>query len=193
MKKLVVIGALAALALLSTVGLALAGDGPANRGEGGRLHAKLIGYEEVPAISTTAHGSFEALVNFEQDEIRYRLTYSGLTSPALASHIHLGQRGVNGGVFAFLCGGSTKPACPASGTVSGTIRAADVVAVPAQGIAAGELDEVIRALRHGVVYANVHTMPFPGGEIRGQVEHGRKHRFGRDGDKQDEQEHARKK
>ena len=38
-----------------------------------------------------------------------------------------------------------------------------------QGIAAGEFAELVRALRAGAAYANVHTTAHPGGEIRGQV------------------------
>ena len=38
-----------------------------------------------------------------------------------------------------------------------------------QQLAAGELNEVIRAIRAGVAYANVHTILSPGGEIRGQI------------------------
>ena len=41
-----------------------------------------------------------------------------------------------------------------------------------QGIAAGEFDELVRAIRAGVTYANVHSEKFPGGEIRGQIEGG---------------------
>jgi len=67
-------------------------------------------------------------------------------------------------------GGGGKPACTAtSGTFTGTIGVADVVAVSAQGIAAGEWAEVVRAMRAGKIYANVHTDKHPGGEIRGQV------------------------
>ena len=59
---------------------------------------------------------------------------------------------------------------PSSGTVAGTITAADVVSSASnQGIAAGELTEVLRAIRAGVTYANVHSNLFPGGEIRGQL------------------------
>jgi hypothetical protein len=51
------------------------------------------------------------------------------------------------------------------------VTSADVVAVPAQGIAAGDLAEVIRAIRVGKGYANVHTTTYPGGEVRGQITH----------------------
>jgi CHRD domain len=38
-----------------------------------------------------------------------------------------------------------------------------------QAILAGELAEVLAAIRAGVAYANVHTTLSPGGEIRGQI------------------------
>ena len=56
------------------------------------------------------------------------------------------------------------------GIVTGVVTAADVVAVPSVGIGAGEFAEVIRAMRKGDTYANVHTTLFPGGEIRGQIQ-----------------------
>jgi hypothetical protein len=89
----------------------------------------------------------------------------------LFAHIHFGQKNVSGGVAAFLCGGGSKPAaCPArEGTVTGTIVAADVVGPSNQGIAAGEFAELVRAIRAGKTYANVHSSKFPGGEIRGQI------------------------
>ena len=49
--------------------------------------------------------------------------------------------------------------------------AANVVAgaTASQQLAAGELAEVIAAIRAGAAYANVHTNLSPGGEIRGQI------------------------
>lgn len=133
------------------------------------FRATLKGYQEVPAINTAGAGQFSATLNSSGTVISYTLSYSGLSSTALQAHIHFGQRGVNGGVVAFLCGGGGKPPCPASGTVAGTIVASDIQAVPAQGIAAGAFASVLKAMRAGVTYANVHSTTFPGGEIRGQI------------------------
>ena len=54
--------------------------------------------------------------------------------------------------------------------MTGTRTAADVVGPAGQGIAAGEFEELVRALRAGVTYANVHSQQFGGGEIRGQFD-----------------------
>jgi hypothetical protein len=47
------------------------------------------------------------------------------------------------------------------------------VYVAAQGSGAGEptaFEELVRAIRAGFTYANVHTTRWPGGEVRGQIE-----------------------
>lgn len=137
-----------------------------------RVKARLDGYQENPAISTAGRGTLTAKIDDEAELIHYTLTYSDLEGgDAAAAHIHLGDRHTNGGVSAFLCGGGDKPACPArEGTVSGVIDAADVIGPSGQGIDPGEFDELVRAIRAGVTYANVHTPPrWGGGEIRGQI------------------------
>ena len=53
--------------------------------------------------------------------------------------------------------------------MTGTITAAQVLAVPAQGVTAGDFAGLVRIIRSGDAYANVHTTAHPGGEIRGQV------------------------
>lgn len=133
------------------------------------LGARLDGFHEVPSKLTNGHGTFKATIS--GNTISYELTFADLSTPAVASHIHFAQPGVNGGIFAFLCGGGGKPACPpAGGTVTGTITAADILAPsPDQGLAAGDFAGAVRALRSGNTYANVHTNRFPAGEIRGQI------------------------
>ncbi len=150
-----------------------------------RFDAALSGYEELPTLSTQGNGFFKASLNRGRDEIRYELTYRGPfdANPAggtvTQAHIHLGARAFSGGVSAFLCtnlgnGPAGTPACPPqAGTVTGVITAAQVVGPAAQGIAPGEFAELVRAIRAGATYANVHTTTFGPGEIRGQIsDHG---------------------
>ncbi|PYQ07721.1 MAG: CHRD domain-containing protein [Acidobacteria bacterium] len=136
-----------------------------------KFRAKLSGYQETPStLSTPATGKFTAKIDNDAQTIDYELSYEGFETTAMAAHIHLGARATSGGVSAFLCGGGTKPACPATaGTVTGTITPADIIGPVAQGIAPGEFAEVVRAIRAGAVYANVHSTARPGGEIRGQL------------------------
>ena len=156
---------------LGVASFAVADNGGKHKQKAGRLH----GYNEVPPISTTGKGTFQLSIDRNAQRIEFRLTYEGLSGNAAQAHIHFGQQGVNGGVSAFLCGPPSKPACPAgtSATVPGTIVPADVLATVQggvnQGIAAGEWNELVAAIRAGVTYANVHTALYPGGEIRAQV------------------------
>lgn len=160
--------------LISATLLVLVGTSATAHDEGrGQFKARLSGFQETPSVSTSGSGSLSARIDLDAGTITYTLTYSGLESTASVAHIHFGQRGVAGGVIAFLCGGGDKPTCPAtSGSVTGTIDAADIIGPATQGIAPGEFAEVVRAIRAGAVYANVHTATFPNGEIRGQVGRG---------------------
>lgn len=140
------------------------------------VFVQLKGHEEVPSISTTAHGSFRAEINAAAGTIAYQLSYSGLQGDVRQAHIHFGQRSVNGGVSVFLCQTTFNPdpttfapTCPQSGTVSGILRANNVIGPAAQGMTSGEFAELVRAMRNGVAYVNVHSTTFPGGEVRGQV------------------------
>lgn len=163
MKKLSLLAGLVIALGLAAGAYALAGKRGDNSG------GKLNGFSEVPANSTTGVGEFRLEIQ-SNDRISYRLTYRALEAPTLFAHIHFAQRDVNGGVAAFLCGGGNKPACPATeGTAEGIIVPSDVVGPSGQGIAAGEFAELVRAIRAGKTYANVHTSKFPSGEIRGQI------------------------
>jgi len=162
--KLLVLSILA-LAVLS---VAIAGIVAAN--DKSRFKTTLNGYEETPAVSSAGSGEFTATVDEESQTIHYSLTFANLNSNVLFAHVHFGQRGVAGGVAAFLCGGGSKPAPCVPGTANtGTITPADVIGPNGQGIAPGEWSELVAAIRAGVAYANVHSMTQQGGEIRGQI------------------------
>jgi len=135
------------------------------------FRANLVGYQETPSVSSTGIGEFRATL-VEPTKLHYVFRYQDLEGGAsLFAHVHFGQPGVAGGVSFFLCGGSTKPTpCPdVSGTVEGDVGPADVVGPNGQGIEPASFAEILRAMRAGYAYANIHTTRWPGGEIRGQI------------------------
>jgi len=174
-RKLQLVLAVGVMALLGAVGVAVA--------TGGRdVRERLTGYEEVPTLSTPAHGEFTAHVNRFSESIEYRLSYRGFESDVTQAHIHFGARHTNGGITVWLCANNppiaNAPAgtqeCPRrEGTITGVIEPDDVVAPAvsgvAQGIAPGDFEAFVDALRAGVTYVNVHTVNRGGGEIRAQL------------------------
>lgn len=151
----------------------------------GNFRSSLTGYEEVPSVSTVANGSFRADISRDDSSINYELSYSDLEGTVQQAHIHFGQKSVNGSIEVWLCSNLASPPTPAGvqpcpappATITGTFTAANVTGQPAgppagQGIQPGEFAELIKAIRAGKTYANVHTTKFPGGEIRTQIRNG---------------------
>src|SRR5882672_3281550 len=186
-----------------TIGLSAAAIADNDRNDGDRFSARLSGYNEVHfiaaptpalrgAISTQARGSFRAVIDDRAEMIHYELSFEGLESDVTQSHIHFGQRSTVGAIVVWLCQTAGTPAptavaaatplCggPRANTVTGTITPAQVLTATGQGIDAGEFDEVVRAIRAGRVYANVHSTLFPPGEIRGQLRRGDRGHHDRD-------------
>ena len=166
------------LSIATAVFLAFA-VAPAAQAE--KLKVRLVGFQEVPSVSTGASAEFEAVINRAETAIDWQLTYEGLESNATQAHIHFGQRSVNGGISIWLCSNLASPPTPAgfnracplrAGSIAGTSMASDVVGPAVQLINPGELAEIIAAIRAGVAYVNIHTVEVPGGEIRGQFRRG---------------------
>jgi CHRD domain len=162
---------------------ALAAAQPALADDDHSFKAHLVGFKEVPSISTGASGEFKAQVNDNKTAIDWELSYRDLEAEVQQAHIHFAQRGVNGGITVFLCtnlgnGPTGIQACPPPpATITGTIMAADVSPnikatemARTQGINTGEFDELLRAIRAGATYANVHSKMWPAGEVRGQID-----------------------
>lgn len=172
----------AAIGLLTV--FAIGGYAAAGSGKDHVTADAMTGYSEGAAggpVSSPASGSFEATIDDEAQEIHFTLSYSGLEGEVRQAHIHFGQRSVNAGISIWLCetaateanriaaGSPDVPTCPQSGTVESTVGVNHVIGPTAQGIAPGEFAEIVRAVRAGRAYANVHSTKFPGGEIRGQI------------------------
>jgi CHRD domain len=116
--------------------------------------AGLNAKQEVPTPKGAAKaiGAFVAIVTEQHGKatLRWTLTFRRLSGKAVAAHIHLGKRGVAGGVIEALCG-------PCRTGQSGT----KVLSKDAND-----------ALEEGKAYVNVHTPKNAAGEIRGQVGRG---------------------
>jgi CHRD domain-containing protein len=172
MVRMYVVAAAAVSALtLGSYALAAAVGGRTDAQQTGSFRANLTGYQETPAVSSTGSGHFRAS-RVEDEKLHYVFTYEDLEGGAsLFAHVHFGQRSVAGGVSFFLCGGSTKPdPCPdVAGRVEGDVTPADIIGPNGQGIEPSSFAEILRAMRAGVAYVNIHTTRWPGGEIRGQI------------------------
>lgn len=139
---------IAVFAALSIACAALAGAAGAASTAGSPVSAKLNVKAEVPAPKGgKGTGSFSGTLN--GSKLTWKLTWGTLSGPANAAHIHLGKAGKAGNVVVPLCAGAT---CKSGvhGTV--TLKAA-----------------VLKALKAGGTYVNIHTAKNPAGEIRGQI------------------------
>ena len=173
--------------MLAAPGVAWA-DGKDRDGKDEKRDARvgefLLGIQEVPVVSTTGFGTFRAEIGKER--IEYKLTFHKLEGDVRQAHIHVGPKQNTGGIVLWLCQTSFNPA-PAgtnpppcfdeadpqtlrSNTVTGVLTPADVVPAAQHGIAEMEFEEIIALMRAGKTYVNVHSVKFPPGEIRSQIE-----------------------
>jgi hypothetical protein len=139
------------------------------------FRADLHGFNQVPSISTSGSGRFDAELSPEDGSIEYTLRYSDLESAVSHADIHLSQAASNGGIILFLCSNlDNRPAgtqsCPeGDGEISGVITADDVLGPADQGLDPGEFDQLLQAMLNRATYVNVHTELQEAGEIRGQI------------------------
>lgn len=164
--------ALILAAVLAASGALLSGASGAQ----GDLRVRLSGYQEDPlAVSTAGNGQFRAEFSEHGQELVYRLSYTDLEGGVTQAHIHFGGRAQSGAVMVFLCsnlgnGPEGTQACPAApATITGTIKPVNIIGPAGQGIAAGQFEEFVAAIKSGTAYVNVHSSAYPGGEIRAQL------------------------
>jgi hypothetical protein len=110
--------------------------------------AALSSGQEIPkqvVKNTAAHGQFKGTL--KGSKLTWKLTFSKLTGPATAAHIHMGGMHVSGPVVVPLCG-------PCKSPVTGTATLTKAL---------------MTAFKKHNLYVNVHTAKNPNGEIRGQL------------------------
>ena len=147
--------------------------------------ANCTGFEEVGGLNadtgpilSAGTANLDVKLDRRARTLTYALTYSDLSAAVTQAHIHFGRAHTAGSVLAFLCtnldnGPAGTPGCPPyGGTVSGTITAADIIGIPWQNVDHGDFEAIETILSSDSAYANIHTVKFPTGEIRGQLRRG---------------------
>jgi len=116
-----------------------------------QVSGTLSASNEVPAVTSSATGTFSGTYTPSTKALNYTVTYAGLTGPATAAHLHYGDAKHT----------TPAPTVPftgvpsaASGTFSGTVT-----------LNAMQAD----SLKAGRIYANIHTTANGGGELRANL------------------------
>jgi hypothetical protein len=127
------------------------------------VKANLHGGNEVPGVSTGAHGFATVTLNRATGEVSWVVDVFNLPTGITAAHIHVSPPGVNGPVVVNFN--------PQPTTVSGDFRlegrSTTIAPAPALGILT--MEDLMAAVASGAAYVNVHTQANGGGEIRGQT------------------------
>ena len=159
----------------------------AAQANGGNYGTPLSAAEEVmPAgVTNTSNARGNAIFQLSADgtELSYKLIVANIEN-AFMAHIHRGVAGTNGGIVVWLYPSTaTVPGPVGGGRLDGVIAEGTITAANLVGTLAGmPLSALIDLLQTGGAYVNVHTNDgiaptntgpgdFPGGEVRGQVEH----------------------
>ncbi len=126
--------------------------------------AYLSGKQVVPSVMTQAKG--EAVFKLEKDgtELAYTLKDTGIEN-VTSAHIHFGYKGKNGAPVINLFTGPKK-----EGKFSGVLSRGMITAKDLHGSLQGKtISDVVKMIKDGELYVNVHTDKYPDGEIRGQI------------------------
>lgn len=119
--------------------------------------ANLSGSQEPTQVNTPAAGTGSFTLNDDLTELKYVITYQGLSGTLSAGgHFHVGPAGVNGPIVKNVASAGES----ASATIAGSWKSTD-----SQPLTRA----LVESLLVGKIYVNFHTSANPGGEIRGQL------------------------
>ena len=136
----------------------------------------LSGANEVPAVVSPGTGLATVVLDPTAQTIQINVTFSGLTSNDTAAHIHCcAPLGTNAPVATAVPAFPGFPLGVTSGTYSSAVFDLTQATIynPAFITMLGGIPQaeaaLIGGIQNGMTYLNIHTVNFPGGEIRGQL------------------------
>lgn len=132
------------------------------------FRAPLNGMNEVPAVVTDASGLAKFQLSKDGAELSYKIVVEDIMD-VLMAHLHMAPEGTNGPVVAWLYPSGPPPVL-IPGLFSGVLAEGVITDSDLKGPLAGmTLEDLVEDFYEGLIYVNVHTTTYPGGEIRGQV------------------------
>lgn len=134
--------------LLASVLAALCAAAGTVRAEQLQTTVELGAKNEVPPNDSSATGEAEVSLDTESRVLQWKVSYSGLTGPAMGAHFHgPTDPGKNAGIVVPFTNGLASP-------IEGKVTLTEAQ---------------MRTVRGGNWYVNIHTARHPGGELRGQL------------------------
>ena len=135
--------------------------------------ARLDGSQEVPSVDTETTGRFHMAFNSYLSKAKFDLRVRDGQAITQA-HLHCAPAGSNGPVVAFLFG-MVPGGFDVDGTLARfTLTDANIAAVGSDcsasiGMDIASVSDLAHAVSMGNIYANVHSVDNPSGEVRGQL------------------------
>ncbi len=163
----------ATTALLAAIVLSMALAASPALADGLEFEADMDGAQEVAPVDTPTTGEIEVEFNETLTEAAFELKVSDGVA-ILQAHLHCAPAGANGPVvvflFGFIPGGFDVDGDLAEFTLTdANVDAVGADCVPSIGMAIDDLADLAQAMANGDIYANVHSVANPGGEVRGQL------------------------
>lgn len=137
----------------------------------------LTGSQEVPPSGSTGIGSALVTLDTVTNLLTVNVSFAGLGSPTIASHIHCCVPPGSNAMVATAV--PTFPGFPLGVTTGTYLMTFDLTVASTYnpafitahgGTVAGAQAAFTTGLISGLTYLNIHTSQFPGGEIRGQLQ-----------------------
>lgn len=139
--------------------------------------ATLSGAAEVPPTSTTGAGSVTITYFPDTTTMIVSTTFAGLTVGSTAAHIHCCTASAgagNAGVATQVPSFAGFPTGVDAGTYANTFDLSLASSynpnfVSESGSVELALNRLLRGMGNGTAYFDIHSIPFPGGELRGNL------------------------
>ncbi len=135
-----------------------------------KIIIKLSGSDEVPPVNTPGTGVATFQLSPDGKSLKYQLDLTNMKG-VMGAHIHSGKVGENGPPIAGLF--NAEMTGPPTGAVNGPLMKGTIKSADLQGPLAGKhISDLVKLLKNGGAYINVHTSQNQNGEIRGQASSG---------------------